>query len=269
MTWLDDANKEMKTLEKDNPNWVLMAVAGSQNYGTQIPTSDLDLKIVYCPEFSEFWHGAFASLCKVAEDVDYSVTPIHHYMKYVFKGNMNFWEVWYSQSLHLRPTFWGNDSEQIVSAIKTAVEMNYTPNFNANRGMALQKFKKYVKADDANVARKELQHACRILSTLKYYFESGNLCLDLPKEFRGNWSSLRQSEDESLVHLCANEYSKLIYWADEHEEVFIQRHACSANKREKLVTDITDDIMLRAQKMIGCCYEAERILSNIPRTRKK
>lgn len=254
MTWLDAADDEVKRLAKAYPSWVLMAVAGSQNYGTSVPTSDLDMKVVYCPEFSEFWNGSFVSTCKVATDVDYSVTPVHHYMKYVFKGNMNFWEVWYSPSLTLRSSFWGNDPSKLIADIKRVVELNWVPNFNANRGMALQKFKKYVKADDASTARKELQHACRILSTLKYYFETEHLCLDLPKEFRGNWNDLRVSEDESLVQICANEYSKLIYWADLYEDVFVQRHARDATQREALLASLDKDIMSRVQKTIGCSY---------------
>lgn len=251
MNWLDDADNAMDELEKAHPDWVLMSVAGSQNYGTAIATSDLDLKVVYCPKFSEFWKGSFNTLCKVTDDVDYSVTAIHHYMKYVFKGNMNFWEVWYSPSLRIRPEFWGSEAGETFDDIRQVIEMNWSANFNANRGMALQKFKKYVHSDDAETARKELQHACRILSTLKYYFETETLCLDLPKEYRGNWSSLRLSEDESLLHLCASEYSKLIYWADEYEEEFSQRHAKCAKDREFLLEHLDSYIMRRVQKTMG------------------
>ncbi|MCK4500382.1 nucleotidyltransferase domain-containing protein, partial [Candidatus Babeliales bacterium] len=77
-------------------NIAFASVVGSHNYGTANENSDIDVKVVYWPTFEQFYKNSFKTSDIHSEDIDITTHPIQKYMRYVFKGNMNFFEPFFS-----------------------------------------------------------------------------------------------------------------------------------------------------------------------------
>lgn len=83
-------------LENDGLKIAFASVVGSHNYGTTNENSDIDVKVVYWPTFEQFYNNSFTTKDVHTDELDYTTHPIHKYMHYVFKGNINFFELFFS-----------------------------------------------------------------------------------------------------------------------------------------------------------------------------
>lgn len=108
--------------EKVSRPLAFVTVAGSHNYKCVVGNSDVDYKVVYLPSLEDFYYGVRSPKVEVLSDVlDLSLHPIQKYRKYMLKGNVNFFEVLYSQSIYLNP-----DLKDFWRMMKQLVEMNVT-----------------------------------------------------------------------------------------------------------------------------------------------
>ena len=167
-----------ESLKEKYPRWMFMSVVGSQNYGTATPESDTDVKVAYLPTFQEFYYGNFKHADTGSPDGDdYTLHPAHEFLRHAFKGNMNFWEVFFADTLEVNWEWWNESGEMRMwfDHLRWIVHMNPYPNFNAMRGMAIQKDKEAHKFYNTAIAtdhakfRKAAQHAMRMLDMLLDY----------------------------------------------------------------------------------------------------
>ena len=194
-----------KELQEKYPDWVWMSIVGSHNYGTATQNSDIDVKIAYLPTFEEFYYNSFKHIDKSGpgRKIDYTLHPVHEFLKHALKGNMNFWEVFYSPSLVVNPKYFKGG---IIEICKSIVNMNYVANFNAMRGMAVQKAHQFEKEMNNNQLScwKHGQHSLRMLDTLKWYMETGNIVLNMFNVINPIWSEMR--EDVRLTEKASLEF---------------------------------------------------------------
>lgn len=190
-------------LKEKYPRWMFMSVVGSQNYGTTTNNSDTDMKVAYLPTFPEFYHNSFthADTGSPTGD-DYTVHPAHEFLNHAFKGNMNFWEVvFYAPTFQTNLEFWENSSKMhaFFDEVRTVVKNNPLANFNAMRGMMVQKNKEAIRlhsstcVDDDEKIRKAAQHSMRLFSTLVVYLAQKELVLDLRPYGIYNWLEWRSN----------------------------------------------------------------------------
>lgn len=175
---------DLSTLEPLHPRWLFMSVVGSHNYGTTDENSDHDAKVAYLPKFSEFYYGKFSHVdtgSPLGDDV--TLHPVHEFLRHAFRGNMNFWEVFYSDTVRFNPTFFTPAQERRFRAACTNVVVSNTDqNYRAMLGMAIQKNTKAILAmesenTDWRRVWKEAQHSMRLLAMLKEYHRTGKLVI--------------------------------------------------------------------------------------------
>jgi len=205
-----------------------MSVVGSQNYGTAVEGSDTDIKVAYLPTFEEFYRNSFAHTDTGSPDslVDYTLHPVHEFLRHAFKGNMNFWEVFFSDSLEFNPNF--VEGKLFAQLARNVVVDSPMYNFNAMRGMAIQKDKqayRNYKSDKADFY-KSAQHAMRMLDTIMTYQACGSLylnLLDLPTHHRIEWADWRK--DQTLtIQEYADAFEMKLKMVDNLEDIFKEHH---------------------------------------------
>ena len=199
---------EFRMVTGKNPRWVFASVVGSHNYGTASEHSDVDMKMMYLPTFEEYYKNKFvrSSDGGAGAVIDFTCHPFHEYVKHSLKGNMNFWEVWFSPHLRFnRKMVEDHWFRSFQTRIMIAVRLNYLANFNATRGMAIEKFKRFERKihlpgeekalTSLNVDRhnKEIQHAVRLLSFLLYYENERSISLELSSKYNARYVSLRNN----------------------------------------------------------------------------
>ncbi len=189
-------NEMLENLKEKYPRWMFMSVVGSQNYGTAIDVSDTDIKVAYLPTFEEFYYGKFTHVDTGSPDGnDYTVHPAHEFLRHAFKGNINFWEVFFSNTLEVNWRWWKESEEMIMffSHLCNIVRMNTQPNFNAMRGMAVHKDKLAYGMwnKDKHSFYKSAQHAMRMLDMIIDIHYDSVINLDLTKDGDCDWSHWR------------------------------------------------------------------------------
>lgn len=259
--------KMFEEMKEKYPRWMFVSVVGSQNYGTAIEGSDTDVKVAYLPTFEEFYRNKFVHSDTGSPDGDdYTVHPAHEFLRHAFKGNMNFWEVFFSNSFEVNWKFWNESGEMrmFFAHCRDIVTMNSHNNFNAMRGMAMQKYKEAMRLSDAggytgfkhitDVDRnarmwKAAQHSMRMLDMLLAYHCDGNLHLDLTKHGKYDWEDWRNPSghpaDTRFVEYV-DFYNSTLQQVDDLESSFIS-HASEADvrsDRERYQWNV-DNIMMR------------------------
>ena len=257
-----------KRLQEENPRWMFMSVVGSQNYGTAVESSDTDIKVVYLPTFEEFYRNKFQHMDTGSpEGDDYTLHPAHEFLRHAFKGNMNFWEVFFADSLEINWKFWNESGEMrmFFSHCRDIVTMNSHNNFNAMRGMAHQKYVEAMKrmgasnplADDKwysdQIAGgwKAAQHSMRMLDTILEYHRTG--CLELNLTALPNaypiWADWREPSgvpgDIRFVEYVEF-YNETLQMVDDLESNFISHHNATdiRSNRERYMATV-DQIMMK------------------------
>ncbi len=210
--------EEYKSVLKNHPRWIFASVVGSHNYGTSTEHSDVDLKVMCLPTFEEFYNNKFDRTSDAGpdSDVDYTCHPLHEYIRHCFKGNMNFWEPFFSNHLIFNSRFVDADYKALFCRrMRNAVIMNYMANFRATRGMALEKYKKFQRGVhlgngdthtelQIDLHNKEIQHAIRLLEFLVHYIKTDEIELDLTDNLDSKYPTLREEPDP--IHSEVGEY---------------------------------------------------------------
>jgi len=179
----------------DKEQIAFVSIVGSHNYGTANEDSDIDIKVLYYPAFREFYKNDYNRGCCAGPDVkiDYSIHPLHEYIKHSLKGNMSFFEVFLTENR------WAADDRMIglANLMRSAVKINYLKNYHSILGMANNKNENVLietNSGDIVRAKKNAQHAIRLLSTLLNYKEKNDLELILPEKYMNLYLEIRNND---------------------------------------------------------------------------
>lgn len=248
--------KMFRTLKEAHPRWLFMSVVGSRNYGAATPESDTDIKVAVLPTFENYYRHKFEKVCNggPAQDVDYTVHPTHEFMSHAFKGNMNFWEVFFADSFQMNPTF-KIDADLFIERSRRAVSLNFRSNFDAMFGMAIQKdraSKKY-RAIDPKKAWKEAQHAMRMLDTLSHYYETGQLILNLRRleieDLFYTWATWKGREDTNFEGYDTM-FKERLHHVKELEPLFTQFATTNEEERLACMDQVRDALQERVKREV-------------------
>jgi len=159
-TWTNECNGTRKIL--------LVSAVGSVNYDLMTETSDIDMKAIYMPTLSDFYHSFYPKFNFVTEAFDCALTPAHQYIEFILKGSMNHFEALTSPTCLARPDF-----IYIMHRYLTPmVEMNITKNVYAAWFMGV---KAHADATKATWKPKKAANALRILTFLIQYLDEGKI----------------------------------------------------------------------------------------------
>jgi len=252
-------------LEKQS-RWVFASVVGSHNYGTASEYSDVDMKVMYLPTFEEFFNNKFDRTSDAGPgfDVDYTCHPFHEFVNHCFKGNSNFWEVFYSDHLRFNDRFITRENAvKFIDSMKEAVRLNYMANFWATRGMAFAKFKRFenkihLPNPDPNGVNptpeatplmidrhnKEIQHAMRLMLMMVHYVERDELRLCMPEHFARDYISLRDRTTAIDYTEGSELFKKYDAYLDTKEPILQARdEAVKFISREPLIGAINENFV--------------------------
>ena len=175
--------EEEKLIElSDSTELAFCSVVGSWNYGLAGENSDVDFKVTYLPSFRHFYDNKFPKMNVVGKDVDFTVAPFNQYVEHILKGNINFFEVLYTDDPWFHTKY---DEVHVIKVILRAmIPMNAVRMRNACMGTAAQKMKGLHKysIDNKDMEEKfgynlkEAAHAVRQLGFLvNFMVKAGNV----------------------------------------------------------------------------------------------
>lgn len=164
INWAQDRGKRFRPI-------VMVSAVGSVNYGTQVSTSDLDLKAVYMPSFEDLYHNSFPKFSFTTDALDCELHPAHNFCDHMLKGNINFFEPLYAVdgSRIARPQFF-YITQTIVLPM---VEMNVVTTCMASYFTAINLYKKSRVVDFAVFDHKKASHSIRVLGFLINLLDTG------------------------------------------------------------------------------------------------
>lgn len=208
---IEDRLKEhwiaLERLGYNNDNIVGIFLYGSQNYGTDIETSDVDTKCLVVPTFEDI----ISNEVKSNKTIDFgksgicTVIDIREYIKEVKKQNINFLEImftnYYIINTKYRP-FWN----QLVSEREKLVKYDAMRHFLSVSNQAKHTLKQRSAVVTIPEKNKKVYNAYRLSLFLKayrdYLFNSWNSeiqaeykkCLYLSEDTRETLKKIRRSE---------------------------------------------------------------------------
>lgn len=155
------------------------SAVGSINYGVMTADSDLDMKVVYYPSFEDLYFGRNDRFSFVSDVLDCELHPMTNYRKHVLKGNINFFEPLFSETLCS-----DHETKLILLIMKKLVFMNVGATVLATYFTAEQMFKGigYVVGDKTDF--KKASHAIRLLAFLMDLVNHGEFRLKPSESLR-------------------------------------------------------------------------------------
>lgn len=147
------------------------ALVGSHNYNLNNEFSDKDYKIFFYPDFDDLYKGGQYSKAFVSEDEDVEYHDIRKLPNLLFKSNVNFMEVLFSEEYEVYDQ---ESFSKIIALRDDLAKMNIPYLYDACFGMYLQKMKEFnrdkVKGNTfASKTHKHAMSSYRILDFLDRY----------------------------------------------------------------------------------------------------
>lgn len=152
------------------------ALVGSHNYNLNNEFSDKDYKIFFYPDFDDLYEGGQYSKAFVSEEEDVEYHDIRKLPNLLFKSNVNFMEVLFSEEYEVY------DKElysKIIALRDELAKMNIPYLYDACFGMYMQKMKEFnrdkvkeIAEDSASKTYKHAMSSYRILDFLARYQRS-------------------------------------------------------------------------------------------------
>lgn len=221
-----------------------VVVVGSLNYGCETRNSDLDFKAAYFPTMGDMYNGKFPVMNVVTDNLDCSVTTIHHMKKYFLKGNMNFVEVLHSKVFHINCDlfpFWEVMQRLVVMNVRELVLSSF---FTAE-GM----YKKF--SLNPLEEGKKASHAYRILIFVRTLVQTGQMEFEPSVEDRRVIKRYKQGDTsgfEKVYDALHEEVVSLIFKKFDSGKNFVMSdvvtHLDKTDTTEWLVTNNVADEML-------------------------
>ena len=162
---------------------------GSQNYGLEVPNSDVDTKLIVVPTFKDVAMNAqpVSTTHHRANDEHIDFKDIRLYMQTFRKQNLNFLEILFTPYAIINPLY-AAEWNRLVQERETIARMNPYRAVQSMKGIALEKYHAMEHKYPSKVAiiekygydNKQLHHLRRVDDYLERYIngESYEKCLD-------------------------------------------------------------------------------------------
>lgn len=161
---------------------------GSQNYGLELPTSDVDTKLIVAPSFEEIAMNkkpvSTTHIRANEEHIDFK--DIRLYMQTFRKQNLNFLEILFTPFYIINPKY-KDEWMRLVNARESIANFNRYRGVQSMKGIALEKFhamehrypSKIETIEKYGYDPKQLHHLLRVEDYLERYIagESYEKCL--------------------------------------------------------------------------------------------
>lgn len=160
----------------DNRKTAVVARVGSHNYGLNNERSDEDYKVFVFPTFDDLYSAQmFTTPGKQSAEMDFTAHDVRKLVEMVFKANLNFIEVLFSNKREVSPNL-----EQLFDMRNLLAVMNLPALYNATMGMHFEKMAGLYKGTAttaADVERfgfdpKQAHHAMRCLFFLERFMDT-------------------------------------------------------------------------------------------------
>lgn len=170
-------------MDKANRQVVMQCLVGSHNYNLNTPESDMDYKIFVCPTFDDLYTGNSHSESIIGHDADFDFHDIRKMDNLLYKANVNFLEVLFSQSVMINPQLQPDTKKQVEELFNMKhdiAKMNLPYLYHACIGMHHNKMKYLEKGtsgtqhlvDKFGFDTKQALHAYRILDFLERFAQN-------------------------------------------------------------------------------------------------
>lgn len=185
--------------EKVHREPAFLALVGSHNYGVAIEDSDLDFKAAYIPPLEDFYYGSFNKFDFVGDDYDVTMHPIQEFRRHMIKGNINFFEVLFSDVAK-----WNDRLLPFLYRMREIVQMNVAATTLSTHWTAFNCLRTAVtgpKYDSDKKACKDAAMAIRLLDFNIRFIETGEINLVPPEAMRETIAGIRRgdiTQDEFL-----------------------------------------------------------------------
>ena len=140
MTRLREHYEEAKTIFPED-RIVGIFLQGSQNYGLELPTSDVDTKLIVVPTFQDIaLNSKPVSTTHVRENDEHiDFKDIRLYMETFRKQNLNFLEILFTDYYIINPLY-AEQWNRLVEAREQIAHMNPYRAIKSMKGIALEKY---------------------------------------------------------------------------------------------------------------------------------
>ena len=216
----DHYNESLENFTNDQI--VGLFLQGSQNYELDLPSSDIDTKLIVVPGFKDIALArkpvSTTHIRANEEHIDFK--DIRLYMETFRKQNLNFLEILFTPFTMINSMYF-DQWNRLIEARESIARMNPWRAVKSMKGIALEKYHAMEHAYPSKVDvlakhgydPKQLHHLVRVDNYLTRYINGENYedCLipdDKMKEFlldikRGNWplDKARQLAEVSLAHV--------------------------------------------------------------------
>lgn len=199
-------------------------VQGSQNYSLDLPTSDLDTKLIVTPSFKDIAlnHKPVSTTHIRANDEHIDWKDIRLYCECFYKQNLNFLEILFTPYTIINPLY-QEQWNRLVKEREAIAHMNPVRAVKTMKGIAMEKYHAMEHPYPSKLeilARyaydpKQLHHLVRVDNYLTRYINGVSYqdCLIPEPEMKkflldikqGNWelAAARQLAEQSLAHVTA------------------------------------------------------------------
>lgn len=136
---LDHYEEAMTLFPEDR--MVFLGLQGSQNYGLDLPTSDVDTKLIVVPTFQDIaLNNKPVSTTHIrANDEHIDLKDIRLYCEHFRKQNLNFLEILFTDYFWLNPLY-AEQWNRLVEAREQIARMNTYRAVKSMKGVALEKY---------------------------------------------------------------------------------------------------------------------------------
>lgn len=170
-------------MSKVNRQVVMQCLVGSHNYNLNTPESDMDYKIFVCPTFEDLYTGNSYAESIIGQNMDFDIHDVRKMDNLLYKANVNFLEVLFSQSVMIHPQLQPETRKQVgelFSMKHDIAKMNLPYLYHACIGMYHNKMKSLEKGtsgtqylvDKFGFDTKQALHAYRILDFLERFAQN-------------------------------------------------------------------------------------------------
>jgi hypothetical protein len=158
--------------EHEERSIMLISPVGSINYNLTTKDSDLDMKVIYSPSLEDLYYSRYPKFSITTSEFDCELHPVHHFVKYALKGNINFFEPVFSKlALCAYPEFLNLLRDLVQMNIKQTILSTY---YTA-RNLHQQVEKIYLKDGERGDWGKKASSSLRCLTFIIELLDSGEL----------------------------------------------------------------------------------------------
>lgn len=163
----------MKSFYIQDRKIAIHALVGSRNYNVQSKDSDSDYKYFVFPTLNDLYDGKYFTYSKTSETKDFTIHDIRKLPVFLYKSNINFLEVLFSNELYMTDYLW----ENLFPISNDIAKMNIPYLFNSCMGTYTNEIKNIKKGTEKTKILVEQYgydlkcacHAYRVLNFLERF----------------------------------------------------------------------------------------------------